>query len=81
MNTPETLKLLLDPSTGLIATPDIQRQAGCDAETAWRFPLGSMTTVVTESMGVFKLSAEHVDELIAHARVKTGVALLAPVPA
>jgi hypothetical protein len=66
-----TFKLLIDSSTGLIATPDIQREAGCDAEAAWRFPLGAMTAAVTPEMGIFKLSDERIDELVQHARHET----------
>jgi hypothetical protein len=75
MKTLETVKLLLDPGTGLIATPDIQRAAGCDDSTAWRFPLGAMTTTVTASMGIFTLTEDHVKALIDHARAKTSAAL------
>ena len=66
-----TCRLLIDPVSAQIATPDIQRAANCDADTAWRFPLGAMIATVTGSMGIFTLSQEHVDALVRRARELT----------
>ena len=74
MNAPKTFRLVMDPVTGVIATPDIQRQAKCDAGVAWRFPLGAMIATVTSGMGIFTLSDDQVDELVRNAREKTGSA-------
>jgi hypothetical protein len=71
MNTSGTCQLLIDPASAQVATPDIQREANCDADIAWRFPLGAMTTTVTGSMGIFTLSHEHVDALVRRAREQT----------
>lgn len=72
MRTPGTCRLVIDPVSGQIATPDIQRQARCDVDAAWRFPLGAMTATVTGAMGVFTLSHEHLNALVRRAREQTG---------
>ena len=77
MSTENRSKLLIDPETATVATPDLQRSAGCDAGAAWRFPLGAMTGQVTAAMGKFSLTETQLIELIAIARMRTGASLSA----
>jgi hypothetical protein len=76
MSTEGRSKLLIDPVTATVATPDLQRSAGCDEHAAWRFPLGAMTSQVTAAMRKFSLTEAQLIELIAIARARTGTTLL-----
>jgi hypothetical protein len=77
MTSEQRSKLLIDPATATVATPDLQRSAGCDEHAAWRFPLGAMTSQVTAAMRKFSLTEAQLAELIAVARARTGTSLLA----
>jgi hypothetical protein len=67
MNAATTHRLLINPETGQVAAPQLQRWVGGDAATARRFPPASWLTSVTLEMGVFSVTDRQLPVLASRA--------------
>jgi DNA-binding XRE family transcriptional regulator len=64
-------RLLINPETGQVAAPALQRRMGCDPNAARWFPSKVLVASVTPGMGVFTVTDVQLSALVHRAMAKT----------
>lgn len=66
-----TYRLLINPDTGQVAAPALQRRIGCDPNAAQRSPSQALVANVTPDMGVFTVTDAELSALVHRAMATT----------